>query len=80
MEAVIKKWGNSLGLRLPKVMAEHLNINDGSLLELRLEKDYIKILPLKKSKLKLNDLLSLVNKNNIHHEIDTGDSIGNEVW
>lgn len=80
MEAIIKKWGNSLGLRLPKVMAEHLNINDGSLLELRLEKDYIKILPLKKSKLKLNDLLSMVNKNNIHREIDTGVPEGNEVW
>ena len=80
MEAVIKKWGNSLGLRLPKVMAEHFNINDGSLLELRIEKDYIKITPSKKPKLKLNELLSKVNKNNIHSEIDTGDSLGNEVW
>lgn len=80
MEAVIKKWGNSLGLRFPKAIAEHLNINDGSLLELRIEKDHIKILPLKKSKLKLDDLLLLVNKNNIHHEVDTGNPIGNEAW
>ncbi|ROL62444.1 AbrB/MazE/SpoVT family DNA-binding domain-containing protein [Bacteroidetes/Chlorobi group bacterium ChocPot_Mid] len=80
METISKKWGNSLGIRLPKVMAEHLNINDGSLLELRLEKDYIKIIPIKKQKIKLKDLLSMVNKNNIHNDIETGPPIGNEVW
>jgi antitoxin MazE len=80
METISKKWGNSLGIRLPKVMVEHLNINDGSLLELRLEKDYIKIIPIKKQKIKLKDLLSMVNKNNIHNDIETGPPIGNEVW
>ena len=80
MEAVIKKWGNSLGLRLPKVLAEHLNIDDGSRLELSLEKDYIKLLPLRKPKLKLSEMLSKVNKNNIHNEIDTVIPVGIEVW
>ncbi|MFH1050386.1 MAG: AbrB/MazE/SpoVT family DNA-binding domain-containing protein [bacterium] len=80
MEAVIKKWGNSLGLRLPKVLAEQFNIDDGSHLELRPEKDYIKLLPLHKPKFTLIELMSKVSKKNIHSEIDSSSTQGNEVW
>jgi len=80
METVIKRWGNSLGIRLPKVLAEHFNINNGSHLELRIEKDHIKILPVSNQKYTLKELMTKVSKKNIHSEIDTGNVVGKEVW
>ena len=34
MEAIIKKWGNSLGVRLPINMTKEMNIEDGSKIEI----------------------------------------------
>jgi antitoxin MazE len=80
MEAVIRKWGNSLGLRLPKGIAGHFNLKDGSRIELQFEDDHIKIMPMPDKKITLEELMSKVNKTNIHNEIDTGTSVGNEAW
>ncbi len=35
METVIKKWGNSLGVRIPTLIAKSMNFNDGSPVELK---------------------------------------------
>jgi len=78
MEAVIKKWGNSLGIRIPSVMAKDLSLRDGSHVEIKDEEHRIVIIPSHKENLK--DLLSKVNKNNLHNEIDTGSPVGNEIW
>ena len=78
MEAVIKKWGNSLGIRIPSVMAKDLSLKDGSHVEIKDEENRIVIIPSPKEKLK--DLLSKINKSNLHNEIDTGSSVGNEAW
>ncbi len=80
METVIRKWGNSLGLRLPKVLTGHFNLKDGSKIELQFEDDHFKIVPLSDKKFTLEELMSKVNKKNLHKEIDTGSSVGNEVW
>jgi len=78
MEAVIKKWGNSLGIRIPSVMAKDLSLRDGSHVEIKDEEHRIVIIPSHKENLK--DLLSKVNKSNLHNEIDTGSPFGNEIW
>jgi len=78
MEAVIKKWGNSLGIRIPSVMAKDLSLRDGSHVEIKDEEHRIVIIPSHKENLK--DLLSKVNKSNLHNEIDTGSPVGNEIW
>jgi antitoxin component of MazEF toxin-antitoxin module len=38
------------------------------------------IKPIPKSKLTLKQLLVRINKENLHHEVDTGSPIGNETW
>ena len=78
MEAVIKKWGNSLGIRIPSIMAKDLSLKDGSHVEIRDEEDRIIIIPSQKENLK--DLLSKISKSNLHKEIDTGSPVGNEIW
>jgi antitoxin MazE len=78
MEAVVKKWENSLGIRIPNHIVREFSLNDGSLVDINdLGKEII-IKPIQKNK--LSELLSKVNEQNIHKEIETGDPVGKEVW
>jgi len=45
MQAQIKKWGNSYGIRLPMNMAKELNLAEGSLLEIEERKGKIILTP-----------------------------------
>lgn len=38
METTAKKWGNSLAIRIPKVIAEELHIENNAKVDLRTEK------------------------------------------
>lgn len=49
----------------------------GSKVEVIAEKGKITILPIKKT---LDDMLELVTSENLHSEISTGNSVGNEAW
>ena len=78
MEAVIKKWGNSLGVRIPNHIARGLSLKDGSSVDINNKGEEIIIKPIKKNK--LSEMLSLINEQNLHEEVDTGNPVGNEVW
>jgi antitoxin MazE len=78
MKAKVQNWGNSLGLRIPKVYSEETGIVNGSTVNVILHKGNIIIEPLEKEK-SLKELLSCVTKNNLHNEIAT-DAMGEEVW
>ncbi|HZX11103.1 MAG TPA: AbrB/MazE/SpoVT family DNA-binding domain-containing protein [Acidobacteriota bacterium] len=80
MVTKIQKWGNSLGLRIPKSFAKEIGVKEGCSVNILLEDDQLVIRPLQKEKYQLSDLLSLVRKENIHKEISTGDAVGREVW
>jgi len=77
MQAIVQKWGNSLGFRIPSLWAKENDIKNGSKIEVIIEKTKIVILPQKKS---LDDMLALVNDENIHSEISTGNTLGKEEW
>jgi len=77
MTAKIKKWGNSLGIRIPKDIANSINLTDDSEIEISIENGKIIITP--KNNL-LNDLVSKINNNNLHKEIEIKGIIGNEEW
>ena len=34
MEAVVKKWGNSLGIRIPHLIVRELSLKDGSFVDI----------------------------------------------
>lgn len=75
MHSHIAKWGNSLGIRVPKAIVEQLELTDGSIVDLTIENDQIII---SKPKYSLNGLLEKIDKNNLHEEIDFGESRGRE--
>ena len=78
MEAVVKKWGNSLGIRMPNFIVRGLSLKDGSFVDITENGSEIIIRPVKK--IKLSDMLSKINKNNIHKEIETTGPAGKEIW
>jgi len=80
MVTKIQKWGNSLGLRIPKSFAEEAGVKDGSSVDIFLEGDRLVIRPLRNIKYKLSDLLSQIREDNVHKEISTGDAVGREAW
>jgi antitoxin MazE len=77
MEIVIKKWGNSIGVVIPKVIAKDLNLKDGSSVNIEDNNGNIIISPKRNN---LSEMLSNINKSNIHSEIDFGKSSGKEIW
>ena len=78
METVVKKWGNSLGVRIPSNIAKEVSITEGSHVEIEDIDGQIIIKP--RNNYNLKDLLKGISKENRHDEIDTGDVIGNETW
>ncbi len=80
MVTKIQKWGNSLGLRIPKSFAEEIGVKEGFAVNITLEDGQLLIRPLQKEKYQLSELLSQVRKENTHEEISTGDAVGREIW
>jgi len=77
MTATVQKWGNSLAIRIPSVIAEKLAIHQGSEVEMIVENQAIKLIP-KKKKPTLEELLAKITPENRHAEIDFGTE-GNEL-
>jgi antitoxin MazE len=77
MKATVNKWGNSLGIRIPNAIIKDLHLEEGSRVDIIEENDKIVIYP-KKDMLK--DLINSISEKNIHEEMDSGASIGNEAW
>ena len=80
MLAVVKKWGNSRALRIPKDMALELGLDFGSQVELIPEEGQIRIVPAKRPKYTLEELVAGITPENRHEEWDTGPPVGREVW
>jgi antitoxin MazE len=81
MLAKVQKWGNSLALRLPKVLADEVDVHLDSPVEITVRDHIICIQPLRRKViLDLDDLLAGVTSDNLHGETDSGNPIGKEVW
>jgi antitoxin MazE len=76
----ILKWGNSLGLRIPKSFAKEAGVKEGSAVDISLDGDRIVIRPTKPLRYQISKLVSEIREDNIHEEISTGDVVGREVW
>lgn len=76
----IQKWGNSYGLRIPKSIMDELEIHPDTRLEIQQEQGRIVITPIRDHKLTLEDLLAQITPDNLHSEVDWGDTAGNEAW
>ncbi|OGD16931.1 multidrug transporter MatE [Candidatus Atribacteria bacterium RBG_19FT_COMBO_35_14] len=80
MQTKIKKWGNSLALRIPKLLALDVNLKLNELVDLSIDKDSIIITPIGEKEYSLEKLLKGITKNNLHGEFNTGAPVGKENW
>ena len=79
MKTVVQKWGNSLALRIPKMMAEYIKVKEGASVEITENKGSLMIASAS-VKPSLKELLSKIKPENLHGEIETGLPVGKEVW
>jgi antitoxin MazE len=80
VEAKIQKWGNSLGLRIPKAFAAEVGVGPGSSVDLTVREGDLVVRPRKEGALRLAHLLAGVTPVNVHAETPTGAAVGREVW
>ena len=80
MKARVQKWGNSLGIRIPKVLAQEAALETDSEVDLSTQDGTIVISPVIQKAVSLRQLLSKVTEENIHGEISTGKVEGREAW
>ena len=78
MSSKLQKWGNSLGVRIPKSIIEKTNLAENDELIIEQHDGKIVIFPAKK-KLSLNEMMDKVTSSNLHGEDDFKPE-GNEVW
>lgn len=80
MQTTIRKWGNSLAVRIPKAFVKEAGVAYGAPVDLTVDAGKIVINPHTAPEYKLEDLLKGVTKRNRHAEAETGKAVGREAW
>jgi antitoxin MazE len=84
MKIAFQKWGNSLAVRVPKVVAQEIGARDGKAAEMSVQGGKLVIEPIKHTRRKrryiLDELIGRITPQNRHDEIDWGAGVGNEAW
>ena len=80
METRIRKWGNSLALRIPKALAAEVGLDYDVAVDLSLVDGQLVIAPLIEPGPTLDELLAQVTDDNLHGEVETGPAVGREAW
>ena len=87
MQTAVVKWGNSHGIRLPKVFLQDIKISENDPVDVRVENERIVIKKINKKshktiKQRLTDFYGENYRKNASacKEIDWGKPVGNEIW
>ena len=79
MKTAIAKWGNSLGLRIPRGLAEDANLQEGTDVDIRVEGGSLIITPARK-RYDIKDLMADYKPEHRHTDVEWGEPAGKEVW
>jgi len=80
MISKVRKWGNSLGIRIPKSLAQDIRVGEGTQVDIRVEDGRLVIARQIPEHVDLDELLGRVTPENLHEAVDTGSPVGREVW
>ena len=78
MTVRVQKWGNSLGVRIPKAVAQQSAIREGAELEVECDDGRVILRPIKIPSLK--QLLATAKPHNRPDLADWGKPVGREAW
>lgn len=76
----VKKWGNSLAVRLPAAVADELGLQENSSIQITSDGKAVTIRSHKPSQLSLAKLVAEITPANLHKPADWGEPVGREVW
>ena len=75
----VRKWENSLGIRIQKSIADQLNLSESTEIDITIQGDRLIVSPCKKP-YSLSSLLEEVTPDTLHGETDFGSREGKEAW
>ena len=78
MQVLVSKWGNSLGLRLPKALTAEIGVREGQRVEVRAEGGRIVVEPLRE-KFTLAQLMENTTPEAMREAWDWGPDVGREI-
>ena len=78
MTVRVQKWGNSLGVRIPKSIARQSSIREGTKLEVIAANGKVVLRPPKTPSLK--ELVAAMKPANRPEVVDWGKPVGREAW
>ena len=79
MVTKVQKWGNSLGVRLPRSAAQEAGVRVGSEVDVRASNGGIALVPVRPKRYRLRDLLAKVKSSNRPAADDFGGPVGKEI-
>ncbi len=80
MAATVAKWGNSLAVRIPQHIVKQIQLVEGDEVDLVVVDGNLVIKPRPRRRYSLEDLVADITPENLHAEVESGVSMGNEAW
>lgn len=81
METSLAYWGNSLGVRIPKGIADDAGLKAGDAVSIVTSQEGIVIRKVRqRPKYSLKELVSQITEENRHPATEWGDPKGREIW
>ena len=78
MHVQLTKWGNSLGLRIPKDLASRFRLTEGMKVDVKAERGRI-VISVDRPRYRLEDLLAGITPEDMHEAFDWGPDVGREA-
>jgi antitoxin MazE len=78
MQVQVARWGNSLGVRIPKSVAGQAGLTEGSRVDISVKGDRITLSPAR-PRYVLRDLLQGMTPDAMREAFDWGDDVGREA-
>jgi antitoxin MazE len=81
MKSNIRKWGNSLAIRIPKALADELGLKDDAAVDVTAKDGQLVVTVLiPRPRYTLEELVAGITPENQHPEVDWGPPVGSEEW
>lgn len=79
MPVTLHRWGNSVGLRVPKPLLEQLGLKEGAEVDLKVEGTRLVIEPISRRRYTMAELLEGFTRDDQPGEVDWGRPVGREI-
>ncbi len=79
MRVTVSRWGNSLGVRIPRALAADAQITEGTTVDVRVEDGRLVATPVT-DEITLDALLAEITPENLHEEAFPDPPRGRERW